>query len=287
MSAWKEIKVPADWQTEGYDQARYNNITYPFPANRPLIPHATNPVGSYRRDVNLPAGWAGQDILLHIGAAGSAYYVWVNGRKVGYSEDGVLEAVVSREHTFVVGVQWHPEAMVPKHAPQTRLFKAFGDAVRAYDAGARVVLRHQHGRSEPVGDDIFVLDIDGGVAIDSRYDACAFADIDHDGRLDLYQTNVDQEPFLFRNVSPGGGHWIGLKLIGTKSNRDAIGARVRVKAGGQTWTQWNDGKSGYLSQSSMPLYFGFGDATKIDRIEVLWPSGKKQELVGDILSSFT
>jgi beta-galactosidase len=90
VSTWKEIKVPADWQAEGYDQPRYNNITYPFPANRPLIPHKTNPVGSYRRDVDLPAGWAGTDVILHIGAAGSAYYVWVNGKKVGYSEDSKL-----------------------------------------------------------------------------------------------------------------------------------------------------------------------------------------------------
>ena len=90
VSGWKEIKVPADWQTEGYDQPRYNNITYPFPANRPLIPHATNPVGSYRRDVEMPADWNGSDVILHIGAAGSAYYVWVNGEKVGYSEDSKL-----------------------------------------------------------------------------------------------------------------------------------------------------------------------------------------------------
>ncbi|MEP9400461.1 glycoside hydrolase family 2 TIM barrel-domain containing protein [Sphingomonas silueang] len=90
VSGWKSIKVPAMWQAEGYDQARYNNITYPFPANRPLIPHATNPVGSYRRDVTLPAGWAGQDVVLHIGAAGAAYYVWVNGQKVGYAEDSKL-----------------------------------------------------------------------------------------------------------------------------------------------------------------------------------------------------
>lgn len=89
-SRWPQVRVPADWQAQGYDQARYNNITYPFPANRPLIPHATNPVGSYRRDVDLPADWAGQQVLLHIGAAGSAYYVWVNGQQVGYSEDSKL-----------------------------------------------------------------------------------------------------------------------------------------------------------------------------------------------------
>ncbi|AJP72359.1 glycoside hydrolase family 2 TIM barrel-domain containing protein [Sphingomonas hengshuiensis] len=90
VSGWKQIRVPADWQAEGYDQARYNNITHPFPANRPLIPHDRNPVGSYRRDVDVPAGWAGQDVILHIGAAGSAYYVWVNGQQVGYSEDSKL-----------------------------------------------------------------------------------------------------------------------------------------------------------------------------------------------------
>jgi beta-galactosidase len=90
VTGWKSIKVPADWQAEGYDQPRYNNITYPFPANRPLIPHATNPVGSYRRDIDVPAGWLASDVILHIGAAGSAYYVWVNGEKVGYSEDSKL-----------------------------------------------------------------------------------------------------------------------------------------------------------------------------------------------------
>lgn len=98
VSGWKEIKVPADWQAQGYDQPLYNNITYPFAANRPLIPHATNPVGSYRRDFMLPGDWRASDVVLHIGAAGSAYDVWVNGQKVGYSEDSKLpsEFAISR-----------------------------------------------------------------------------------------------------------------------------------------------------------------------------------------------
>jgi len=90
VSEWKTIPVPSDWQAHGYDQARYNNITYPFPANRPLIPHDRNPVGSYRRDIAVPAGWDGRDVILHIGAAGSAYQVWVNGVEAGYSEDSKL-----------------------------------------------------------------------------------------------------------------------------------------------------------------------------------------------------
>lgn len=91
VSAWKTIPVPSDWQAHGYGQARYNNITYPFPANRPLIRHDINSVGSYRRDFALPETWDRDGaIILHIGAAGAAYYVWVNGRQVGYSEDSKL-----------------------------------------------------------------------------------------------------------------------------------------------------------------------------------------------------
>ena len=90
VSQWKEIPVPAMWQAHGYGQPKFNNITYPFPANRPLIPHDINSVGSYRRTFTVPATWQGSDIILHIGAAGSAYYIWVNGQRVGYSEDSKL-----------------------------------------------------------------------------------------------------------------------------------------------------------------------------------------------------
>jgi hypothetical protein len=65
-------------------------------------------------------------------------------------------------------------------------------------------------------------------------------------------------------------------LVGTHSNRDGLGATVRVHAADQTYTKYSDGKSGYLSQSALPLYFGLGNITKINRVEVDWPSGKKQ-----------
>jgi hypothetical protein len=64
-----------------------------------------------------------------------------------------------------------------------------------------------------------------------------------------------------------------VKLTGSRSNRDALGAKVVVTAGRRQWTQIQDGKSGYLSQSRMPLYFGLGDAAAIDRIDVTWPGG--------------
>src|SRR4029077_21189071 len=73
-------------------------------------------------------------------------------------------------------------------------------------------------------------------------------------------------------------HWLKVALVGTTSNRNGLGAAVRVSSGGRVLTQWQDGKSGYLSQSVMPLYFGLGDATTVDRVEVDWPSGRKQSV---------
>jgi enediyne biosynthesis protein E4 len=73
-------------------------------------------------------------------------------------------------------------------------------------------------------------------------------------------------------------HWLKIVLEGTSSNRNGLGATVRVHAGGQTYTKYADGKSGYLAQSVLPLYFGLGDAASVDSIEVRWPSGKKQQI---------
>jgi len=119
---------------------------------------------------------------------------------------------------------------------------------------------------------------EAGVDNDKDGRGIAVADFDSDGRLDLYQTNANQEPFLFRNVSPGGGHWIELKLIGTKSNRDAIGARATVKLGGETLIREVNGGNGYSGQSSARLHFGLGPATKIDSLEIRWPSGKVEKV---------
>jgi len=104
------------------------------------------------------------------------------------------------------------------------------------------------------------------------------ADLDNDGRLDLLQTNADQPLLLYHNVSREAGNWIELKLIGTRSNRDAIGARVRLEAGGTTQIREVDGGNGYASQSSRRVHFGLGKAATIDRLEIRWPSGKKESV---------
>ncbi|HEY4588236.1 MAG TPA: ASPIC/UnbV domain-containing protein, partial [Thermoanaerobaculia bacterium] len=104
-------------------------------------------------------------------------------------------------------------------------------------------------------------------------------DLDNDGDLDIVTNDFNSEPMVLISdlaQKKPNLRWLKVKLRGTVSNRDALGARVRVKAGGQTYTQWNDGKSGYLSQSDMPLYFGLGEAQKVDSVEVTWPSGRTQ-----------
>ncbi|MCL1075955.1 glycoside hydrolase family 2 TIM barrel-domain containing protein [Shewanella dokdonensis] len=92
VSSWKLIKVPSTWQLQGYDYPIYSNINYPFPKNKPFIDHKYNPVGSYKRDFMVADDWRGKRIILHFGAVSSAFYVWVNGQKLGYSQDGKLPA---------------------------------------------------------------------------------------------------------------------------------------------------------------------------------------------------
>ena len=109
-------------------------------------------------------------------------------------------------------------------------------------------------------------------------------DLDDDGDLDLVTMEWNDHPqVLISNLSARKPvHFLKLKLVGTASNRDGLGSTVKVHCGSKTYSRYHDGKSGYLSQSSMPLYFGLDAATRIDRIEVLWASGQSQILTEKI-----
>jgi hypothetical protein len=107
--------------------------------------------------------------------------------------------------------------------------------------------------------------------------AC-FADYDNDGKVDAFEVNLGGRGTLLHNVSANTGHWVAVKLKGTKSNRDGIGARVEVLAAGKRWTAERVAGSGYLSQDDGRLHFGLGAATVIDKLIIHWPSGREQTL---------
>jgi hypothetical protein len=105
----------------------------------------------------------------------------------------------------------------------------------------------------------------------------AVGDFDNDGNLDVLVVNLNDRPSLFRNEG-NKSHWIGFRLEGTRSNRNAIGARVEIEAGGRK--QIGEVRSGgsYLSQDDIRVHFGLGEAAKVDRVRVRWPNGNTQEL---------
>jgi hypothetical protein len=108
----------------------------------------------------------------------------------------------------------------------------------------------------------------------------AFADLDNDGDIDIVVNNVHAPPDLFRLDSPAGRHWITLALVGTRSNRSAIGARVRVVTADGTQVEEVRGGGSYYAQNDRRVHFGLGQATRVDRVIVRWPNGLEEQWSG-------
>jgi len=104
-----------------------------------------------------------------------------------------------------------------------------------------------------------------------------YADFDRDGDLDILMTTNNGPAYLYRNDQLAGNHSIRFRLTGTKSNRDAIGAMVRIEHESSTQSRLIKGGSSYLSQSELPVTFGLGKRDKIDRVIIDWPSGRSEE----------
>ncbi len=108
----------------------------------------------------------------------------------------------------------------------------------------------------------------------------AVGDLFNDGNVDVVIGDIDGAPMILKNHGVPGRHWISFELAGTKSNRLAIGARVKVIAGGMTQTDEIHSGGSYLSQNDLRLHFGLGAATKVERVEIRWLSGKMDTLTG-------
>src|ERR1035437_2693346 len=150
-----------------------------------------------------------------------------------------------------------------------------------FHGGLIHLIPQEHTLFRGLGDGKFAdVSRDAGPVLSVRTTArgACFADYDNDGKVDAYVVNLGANGTLVHNVSTNTGHWIAIKLKGTKSNRDGIGARVEVFAGGKRQTAEHVASSGYLSQDDSRMHFGLGAAAIIDKLIVHWPSGREQTL---------
>ena len=125
--------------------------------------------------------------------------------------------------------------------------------------------------------------MNAGSAMARRYVArgAATGDFLNTGAEDLLITVLDGSPILLRNQTQKRGHWLRIKTVGTRSNRDGFGARVELKAGGVTQNAEVRANSSFESASDPRLHFGLGAATRVESIVVHWPSGKADRLEGE------
>jgi hypothetical protein len=114
---------------------------------------------------------------------------------------------------------------------------------------------------------------------------CA-GDFNNDGKIDLLILPVSGSPILLRNDSPARNHWTGFSLRGTRSNRDAIGARVTIEACGSRQTAEVRSGGSYISRNDPRIHFGLGQCTRISRIEIRWPSGTVQNVPAPVLDRY-
>jgi len=134
----------------------------------------------------------------------------------------------------------------------------------------------------------------GGLALETSSRGAAFGDYDNDGDIDALVVNMNDRPTLLRNDTSSMNHWVTIRTVGDfrtvstapRSNRDGVGARIRLTASGRTQTVEVRSGGSYLSHNDSRAHFGLGDAARVDRVEITWPSGRVETIAGLAVDRF-
>jgi hypothetical protein len=181
-------------------------------------------------------------------------------RFLDYNNDGLVDLFVLNGHPFQPINKFFPETT---YAERPFLFENTGAGFREVAADHGAPLKRMHaGRGLALGD------------------------FDNDGDSDLLLMNVGEPPVLLRNDGGNRGHWLGIKLEGTQSNRDGVGAKVTVTVAGKRHMKERLGGTSYCSASDPRLLFGLGANTKVDELQVRWPSGKVSTLKNVVANQY-
>ncbi|MDP7716812.1 MAG: CRTAC1 family protein [Candidatus Marinimicrobia bacterium] len=160
------------------------------------------------------------------------------------------------------------------------LFVANGSTVQQKEKSWLLIpMRDQLFWNRPVGEGFFDVSAVSGEVLKSEYvgRGAAFGDYDNDGDVDIFIVNNDGPGQLMRNDGGNRNRWLQVQLVGAQSNRQAIGAKLRLVAGSQVQLRQVGAQSSYLSQNSMIESFGLGSVSKADTLEIIWPSGLREE----------
>lgn len=168
-----------------------------------------------------------------------------------FDNDGWLDLFIANGHVY-------PE--VERVSPEIR-YKQINSLFRNDGTGKFVEVTHRSG---------------SGFATPYAGRGAAFADFDNDGDLDIVVANNGDAPLLLRNQNKTQNHFLNLKLVGTKSNRDGMGVRLKLSAGGVSQIREVAAGGSYLSQSDLRAHFGLGENTRAESLEISWPSGLQQ-----------